>query len=99
MQGDGSDAEIQVTARLFHCSNASGQFKVEEILDFTQEDLEEDDVMILDAWTELFVWIGQSARNEEKHDAIKTALVGLRGLVSSVKCLFQKQNYIFSRNK
>ena len=64
-------------ARLFHCSNASGRFRVEEVLDFTQQDLEEDDVMILDAWKELFVWVGESARKEEKHEAIKTALVML----------------------
>ena len=48
---------------------------MEEILDFSQEDLEEDDVMILDAWTQLFVWIGKTARSEEKQEAIKTALV------------------------
>ncbi|XP_020630345.1 villin-1-like [Orbicella faveolata] len=64
-------------ARLFHCSNASGRFRVEEVLDFSQEDLEEDDVMILDAWKELFVWVGESARKEEKHEAIRTALVML----------------------
>jgi len=64
-------------ARLFHCSNASGRFRVEEVLDFSQEDLEEDDVMILDAWKELFVWVGEYARKEEKREAITTALVML----------------------
>ena len=48
---------------------------MEEVLDFSQEDLEEDDVMILDAWKELFVWVGESARKEEKREAIKTAVV------------------------
>lgn len=48
---------------------------VEEIFDFGQEDLEEDDVMILDAWTQLFVWIGKEARKEEKRDAVRTAVV------------------------
>ena len=75
LQGEG---DIQTyPARLFHCSNASGRFRVEEVLDFAQEDLEEDDVMILDAWKELFVWVGESARKEEKRDAIKTAVVML----------------------
>lgn len=72
-QGEGDNQTYP--ARLFHCSNASGRFRVEEVLDFSQEDLEEDDVMILDAWKELFVWVGESARKEEKHEAIKTALV------------------------
>ena len=75
LQGEG---DIQTyPARLFHCSNASGRFRVEEVFDFAQEDLEEDDVMILDAWKELFVWVGESARTEEKREAVKTAVVML----------------------
>ena len=54
---------------------------VEEIFDFGQEDLEEDDVMILDAWSQLFIWVGATARREEKQDAIRTALVILLCLV------------------
>lgn len=69
------EGDIQTyPARLFHCSNASGRFRVEEVFDFAQEDLEEDDVMILDAWKELFVWVGESARTEEKREAVKTAV-------------------------
>ena len=64
-------------ARLFHCSNASGRFLAEEIYNFNQVDLEEDDVMILDAWTQLFVWVGATARRDEKQEAITSAMVML----------------------
>ena len=61
---------------------------VEEILDFTQEDLEEDDVMILDAWTQLFVWVGASARREEKQEAVSTAVVSVeRKLINFLKSI------------
>ncbi|EDQ85244.1 uncharacterized protein MONBRDRAFT_34323 [Monosiga brevicollis MX1] len=59
--------------RLFQCSNARGYFYVEEIFDFDQEDLIEDDVMILDAFFEVFVWIGAGANVEERKHALETA--------------------------
>lgn len=61
-------------ARLFHCSNATGSFKVDEIVDFNQSDLMEEDVMLLDAWDHIFVWIGDESRPDEKQMAEQMAI-------------------------
>merc|ERR1719253_1310923 len=58
---------------LFHCSNATGTFEVEPIYDFSQADLEEDDVYLLDVFTNLYVWIGSEANEQEKSMALTTA--------------------------
>lgn len=39
--------------RLFECSNQTGQFRMNEVAHFTQDDLDEDDVMLLDTWDEV----------------------------------------------
>lgn len=41
--------------RLFECSNKTGRFIVTEVTQFTQDDLSEDDVMLLDTWDQ--VWL------------------------------------------
>ncbi|CAG2120301.1 unnamed protein product, partial [Medioppia subpectinata] len=61
------------SARLFQCSNASGNFSIEEIPNFDQSDLIQDDVMILDAWEALFVWIGNLSNREERKLALEAA--------------------------
>jgi len=60
-------------ARLFFCSNASESFKVEEITNFSQDDLSKNDVMILDAYNEVFVWVGSESNAIEKKMAMETA--------------------------
>ncbi|KAM4576962.1 gelsolin-like [Odontesthes bonariensis] len=60
--------------RLFACSNKTGNFQMEEVPgELTQDDLAPDDVMILDTWDQLFVWIGKEACEEEKTDAAASA--------------------------
>ncbi|KAL5006142.1 hypothetical protein ScPMuIL_017300 [Solemya velum] len=56
--------------RLFQVSNASGNIKCEEIPDFEQVDLVSDDIMLLDIWDCILVWIGEGANKQEK-DAVE----------------------------
>ncbi|XP_048848805.1 adseverin [Brienomyrus brachyistius] len=60
--------------RLFACSNKTGRFIIEEVPgEFTQEDLAEDDVMLLDVWDQLFIWIGKDANEVERTESVKSA--------------------------
>ncbi|XP_027728036.1 adseverin [Vombatus ursinus] len=60
--------------RLFGCSNKTGRFLIEEVPgEFTQEDLAEDDVMLLDAWEQIFLWIGKDANEVERSESLKSA--------------------------
>lgn len=59
--------------RLFGCSNATGNFEVEEIFNFSQDDLDDNDAFLLDVWTECYVWLGSQANDEERKMAPDTA--------------------------
>ncbi|MCI4391023.1 hypothetical protein PGIGA_G00129720 [Pangasianodon gigas] len=60
--------------RLFGCSNKTGRLTVEEVPgDFTQADLATDDVMLLDTWDQIFLWVGNDANEVEKKGAPKIA--------------------------
>uniref|UniRef100_A0A8C7PGH3 Macrophage-capping protein n=1 Tax=Oncorhynchus mykiss TaxID=8022 RepID=A0A8C7PGH3_ONCMY len=80
--------------RLFGCSNKTGCLSVEEVPgDFQQSDLATDDVMLLDTWDQIFLWIGNDANAEERSGAPKIAKdyvdsdpSGRRGLpISTIK--------------
>ncbi|XP_037370985.1 advillin [Talpa occidentalis] len=62
-----------VQPRLFECSNKTGRFTVTEITDFTQDDLNPGDVMLLDTWDQVFLWLGAEANATEKESALRTA--------------------------
>lgn len=59
--------------RLFHCSNATGKFRVEEVMRFRQLDLDSDDVMILDSGDEVYIWIGKESNSEERSKVFQLA--------------------------
>ncbi|XP_061522541.1 villin-1 isoform X2 [Phycodurus eques] len=64
--------------RLFECSNQTGQFRMTEVDDFAQSDLDEEDVMLLDTWEEIFLWVGSSANQDETKEAWNSAREYLR---------------------
>uniref|UniRef100_A0A8C9LG16 Villin like n=1 Tax=Pavo cristatus TaxID=9049 RepID=A0A8C9LG16_PAVCR len=59
--------------RLFECSNQTGRFIMTEVVDFCQEDLDEDDVMLLDTWEEIFLWVGKGSNRYERNEAVASA--------------------------
>ncbi|KAI3370212.1 hypothetical protein L3Q82_024994 [Scortum barcoo] len=59
--------------RLFECTNKTGRFIVTEVTQFTQDDLSEDDVMLLDTWDQVFLWIGKDANEVERKEAVVTS--------------------------
>ncbi|XP_067385934.1 advillin [Emydura macquarii macquarii] len=59
--------------RLFECSNKTGRFLVTEVTNFGQEDLSESDIMLLDTWDQVFLWLGKDANATEKEAALATA--------------------------
>uniref|UniRef100_A0A8C5LU75 Advillin n=1 Tax=Leptobrachium leishanense TaxID=445787 RepID=A0A8C5LU75_9ANUR len=78
-----SDKRLQqeltdVQPRLFECSNKTGRFIVTEVTEFTQDDLDSTDVMLLDTWDQVFLWIGAEANDEEKKEAIAISQEYLR---------------------
>lgn len=64
--------------RLFECSNKTGRFIVSEISNFSQDDLSEDDVMLLDTWDQVFLWIGKDANEVERKEVVVTSVEYLR---------------------
>lgn len=61
--------------RLFHCSIHNGKFRVEEVPQFEQDDLDNDDIMVLDGGDEVYIWIGQGSTDEEKEKSLDMAKV------------------------
>ncbi|XP_036386715.1 advillin [Megalops cyprinoides] len=64
--------------RLFECSNKTGRFIATEVTQFTQDDLSEEDVMLLDTWDQVFIWVGNEANEVEHKEAVVTCQEYLR---------------------
>ncbi|XP_037550095.1 villin-1 [Nematolebias whitei] len=70
--------ELLHSPRLFECSNQTGQFRMTEVYNFDQNDLDEEDVMLLDTWEEIFLWVGISANEYEIKESMNSAQEYLR---------------------
>ncbi|XP_041024480.1 LOW QUALITY PROTEIN: villin-3 [Juglans microcarpa x Juglans regia] len=64
--------EIVRDPHLFTFSFNKGKFQVEEVYNFSQDDLLTEDTLILDTHAEVFVWVGQSVDSKEKQNAFET---------------------------
>eukprot|EP01091_Cochliopodium_minus_P009405 TRINITY_DN2310_c0_g2_i1.p1 TRINITY_DN2310_c0_g2~~TRINITY_DN2310_c0_g2_i1.p1 ORF type:complete len:570 (-),score=234.78 TRINITY_DN2310_c0_g2_i1:30-1739(-) len=66
------------TPKLFKYSNDHnkeklGEFSVDEIPNFSKNDLDSDDVMLLDCYDELFIWLGKNSNEEERKETTSKA--------------------------
>ncbi|CAF0715415.1 unnamed protein product [Brachionus calyciflorus] len=60
-------------ARLFEITNSTGKIQAQEIHQFSQIDLNPNDIMLLDAWDKIFMWIGSNSNKTEKDEIEKIA--------------------------
>ncbi|XP_040335724.1 villin-like protein isoform X5 [Herpailurus yagouaroundi] len=52
--------------RLFECCSHMGHLVLTEMVFFSQEDLDKYDIMLLDTWQEIFLWLGEAASKWKK---------------------------------
>jgi hypothetical protein len=75
------EASFMYYSRLFRCSNDKGYFAVsEKCSDFCQDDLVDDDIMILDNGTQVFIWLGSRCSEVEIKLAYKSAHVYVQNM-------------------
>ncbi|XP_036287697.1 villin-like protein [Pipistrellus kuhlii] len=63
--------------RLFECSSQHDHLVLMEVVFFGQEDLDKYDVMLLDAWHEVFLWLGEAV-GRQKEEAVAWGLEYLK---------------------
>ncbi|CAL1531571.1 unnamed protein product [Lymnaea stagnalis] len=69
----------QHSARLFHCSNSAERFCMEEIEPYSQDDLRDDSVVILDTKEKIYLWTGKLVKTLETKACLKNAMESLQG--------------------
>ncbi|KAG4211595.1 hypothetical protein ERO13_A02G107500v2 [Gossypium hirsutum] len=66
-----ASTEIVRDPHLFTFSFNKGKFEVEEVYNFSQDDLLTEDILILDTHADVFVWVGQCVDPKEKKNAFE----------------------------
>ncbi|KAK5842864.1 villin-2-like [Gossypium arboreum] len=66
-----ASTEIVRDPHLFTFSLNKGKFEVEEVYNFSQDDLLTEDILILDTHADVFVWVGQCVDPKEKQNAFE----------------------------
>ncbi|TYH28335.1 hypothetical protein ES288_A02G135700v1 [Gossypium darwinii] len=66
-----ASTEIVRDPHLFTFSFNKGKFEVEEVYNFSQDDLLTEDILILDTHADVFVWVGQCVDPKEKQNAFE----------------------------
>lgn len=61
--------------------------QVEEVYNFSQDDLLTEDILILDTHAEVFAWVGQSVDPKEKQNTFDIAQVLLKQFALLLNCL------------
>ncbi|XP_054155123.1 protein flightless-1-like [Oppia nitens] len=74
-------AAYMLYSRLFRCSNEKGYFSIsEKCSDFCQDDLIDEDIMVLDNGTQVFIWLGSRCSEVEVKLAVKSAQVYVQNM-------------------
>jgi advillin len=76
--------EIRYNVRFFDCSSVSGAFETMRVFNFTQDDLMQDHVIILDAIEDCFVWAGLKSKLTDQKKAMEITMEYIKNTPSDV---------------
>lgn len=90
-------AGTKIKLRLFHCTaakHANAVFSANEVHDFYQEDLNPRDIMILDTFFEVYVWIGSKSTEMARKQAMEIANTYIKLVKEREKREHEIQTYV-----
>ncbi|EFA79213.1 hypothetical protein PPL_08041 [Heterostelium album PN500] len=65
---------VEHSPLMFQCSYSSGSFTVDRVFEFDQDDLDDEDVMIFDCHTAVYLWIGRRSTQDERKASMSAVL-------------------------